>query len=385
MRILPPTRRTQQSGFTLLEMLISLALILVLSGSILGGMGDMQKTYRHNEIRSVLNGQMRAVLEMMAQEVGQAGLPASGMAGNTIYTGSGAAGAAATVTQAVTTTGSQTVTVVAGATVQTNQVVIADAGNSAEAITILNTTANSSNQIIQITAVFQKTHASGFMLYPHGVYPGGIAFQTTPTQLNGAYSNTSLIAVGDINGTGNLSIVEYSCPVTNPALTGGTLPTTGNLATVKDSNNVQWGPLIRTEYVYTDSAGGGSFSVNGATATMLALVRVATTTSPTPSDGCRFDYNIVTPASCPSWWMVNSVDVTLVGESQTNDVQTNSPVVNAPVTITKSFMNIQPRNILNAWNLYNYNNSLNPGSANNCSDLLSLPTAVTTQIGQFTQ
>jgi hypothetical protein len=83
--------------------------------------------------------------------------------------------------------------------------------------------------------------------------------------------------------------------------------------------------------------------------------------------------------------MVNSVDVTLVGESQTNDVQTNSPVVNAPVTITKSFMNIQPRNILNAWNLYNYNNSLNPGSANNCSDLLSLPTAVTTQIGQFTQ
>jgi len=97
MKMRRPDRRTQQSGFTLLEMLISLALILVLSGSILGGMGDMQKTYRHNEIRSVLNGQMRAVLEMMAQEVGQAGLPASGMAGNTIYTGSGAAGAAAKV------------------------------------------------------------------------------------------------------------------------------------------------------------------------------------------------------------------------------------------------------------------------------------------------
>jgi hypothetical protein len=347
-------------------------------------MADLQKSYRHNEIGSVLNGQMRAVLEMMAQEVGQAGLPVSGMAGNTLYAGSGATGAAATVTQSVPTPNSttpQTVSVTVGASVQTNQVLIADTGINAETITITGTTSNSNSQITAIQAIFQKAHTAPFYLFPHGVYPQGITFQTTPTQLNGDYGNTSLIAVGDMTGTGTLSIVEYSCPIANPALTGGSAPSTGNLATVIDSNNVQWGPLIRTQYDYSDSVGFASYPP----ATLLALVRVATTTAPTPADGCRFDFNIVTPSQCPSWWMVNSVDVTLVGRSQTNDVQTYSRVVTTPLTISKSFMNIQPRNILNAWNVYT-NNMSNPLTVpTSCSDFLSLPQAVVSQIGQFTQ
>lgn len=376
------TRRTHQSGFTLLEMVISLALLLVLSGAILGGMGAMQKNYRRNEIRTMLNGQMRATLELMAQEVGQAGLPPSGMAGNTIYTASstGASGAVAQVTPSVTGSTSAQTVAVTNPTVQTNQIVIADSGASSEMVTITNVTGGSSPTI---TAIFQKSHSAGFSLYPHGVYPQGITFKTTPptTLAAGAnaYSNTSLIAFGDITGAGKLSIVEYSCPIANPALTGGTAPSSGNLATLIDSNNYQWGPLLRTEYVYND--GSGTFTTS-TPATLLSLVKVAS--SAAVADGCRFDYNIYNPnssaAGCTNWWMVTSVNVTIVAESQTNDPQTN-----APVSITKSFMNIQPRNILNAYNMYIYNNTATSTAANNCAEFLSIPTQVGTQIGTFTQ
>jgi hypothetical protein len=306
------------------------------------------------------------------------------MSGNSIYAGTGAAGAAATVTPAVTgnATTPQTLAVT-NASVQTNQIVIADNGASAETVIIQNT---SGNPVDHITAIFQKSHNANSNLYPHGVYPQGIAFKSMPptTLTAGAstgFSNTSLISIGDITGTGKLSIVEYSCPIANAGLTGGTAPTTGNLATTIDASGVQWGPLLRTEYSFSAASNNGNDPTGTWTAqppaTLLALVRVATTTTGTPADGCRFDYNIFSPSlsatGCTTWWMVTSVNVTVVGESQSNDPQTNSPL-----TITKSFMNIQPRNILDAYNLYNYNNT-------NCGEFLSIPNAVVTEIGTFTQ
>jgi prepilin-type N-terminal cleavage/methylation domain-containing protein len=362
MKMRRPDRRQLQSGFTLLEMVISLALLLILSGAILGGMATMQKNYRSNEIRTILNGQMRASMELMAQEVGQAGLPPSGMASNSVYTGTGASGAVASVTNASAITANATlpttVTIATNppASVQLNQVVIADTGTNAEVITILGPSGSPTNQF---SAIFQKNHAANFSLYPHGVYPQGITFQNAPAFPAGtsAYSNTSLIAFGDITGTGNLTIVEYVCP---------TATTTG---TITDSSGVQWGPLTRTEYVYP-------FTATPTSATLLGLVRVATAPSGTPADGCRFDYNVFYAAG---WYMVTSVNVTIVAESQTNDPQTKAPVV-----ITKSFMNIQPRNIVNAYTIYNYSMNLSTPTTPT-AEFLSIPTAVVTQIGTFTQ
>jgi len=160
MKMRRPDRRQLQSGFTLLEMVISLALLLILSGAILGGMATMQKNYRSNEIRTILNGQMRASMELMAQEVGQAGLPPSGMASNSVYTGTGASGAVASVTNASAITANATlpttVTIATNppASVQLNQVVIADTGTNAEVITILGPSGSPTNQF---SAIFQRT------------------------------------------------------------------------------------------------------------------------------------------------------------------------------------------------------------------------------------
>ena len=156
-------RRTQQSGFTLLEMLVSLSLLLILSGTILGGMGNMQKNYRGNEIRGVLHGQMRATLEMMEQEIGQAGLPPSNMDSNSIYGSTGPSFPIASVTQSVTaSTIAQTPSITNANGVQGNISVIADTGVNAELVMITNVSGTPPSQI---TAVFQKAHTSPFNIY----------------------------------------------------------------------------------------------------------------------------------------------------------------------------------------------------------------------------
>jgi prepilin-type N-terminal cleavage/methylation domain-containing protein len=377
MTIPRPTRPTSQSGFTLLEMMVSLALLLVLTGSILGGMANLQKNYRGSEIRSVLNQQMRATMEMMAQEIGQAGLPPSGMQGNALYAGSStASGSVGTITSSVAI-GSATPTVT-NSSVQVNQLVDVDTGAAAEVVSIQNIGTNT------ITATFQKAHTAPFAMYPHGIFPQGITFKNTPTLTPGGFTTFGtivdgptnvppsnppwLIMFGDISGTGTLSIVQYTCP-------------TAASATFTDSNGVQWGPLVRRRYDYN----GTSFALaSSGNLNMLDLVRVATTTYPTPADGCRFDYNVYQPSGtitgCSNWWMVTSVNVTLVAESLRNDPQSNAPVI-----ITKSFMNIQPRNILNAYNLYSYNIGKTPAAADNCAEFQMITVPLQTQIGSLTQ
>ena len=177
-----------------------------------------------------------------------------------------------------------------------------------------------------------------------------------------ATSYESIIVYGDITGTGTLSIVQYSCP-------------TGT-GTFTDSSGVSWGPLVRTEYDYNPTT---SLWVQTASTNMLDRVRVKTIPYGNPADGCRFDYNIFVPTST-LYYMVTSINVTLVAESVYNDPTTNSPVV-----ISKSFMNIQPRNIVNAYNLYQYNSSQ---SLPLYAEFNSTPAAVVNELavpGAFTQ
>lgn len=378
-------RRSAQSGFTLLEMLISVALLVILSGAILGGLGSVQKSYRGDEIRGSLNQEVRATMEIISQEIGQAGLPPSGISGNTLYAGAGADGALATLSAAVTA-GATGVTVSDTTRLQGGMMVVVDTGANAELLQIVSALNPITVATVDNTPGFQKAHASGATLYPQGVYPNGIYF-TTPSAIplvintTSAFSYQSLIMFGDITGAGKLTIVQYNCPIANAALTpGSTVAQSGNLATYMDPSSVQWGPLMRTEYDYSDSTGTWSSS----TANMLDLVRVATLTYGTgtgkgPADGCRFDYNVVTP-SAVTWYMTTSVNVTIIAESVRADPTTGNPEV-----VAKSFMNIQPRNILNAYNMYLYNNANSTVLPAVFEEFNNIPVVVNTQMGNLTQ
>lgn len=359
------TRRTSQSGFTLVELLISVALLVVLTGAILGGLGGVQKNYRGDEIRASLNQQVRATMEIISQEIGQAGLPPSGISGNSVYAGTGAAGALTTLSAAATAGTTTTATVASIGLLQNGMLVVVDTGANAELL-VLGTPSGNSVPVATVTgtAGFQKTHASGAALYPQGVYPNGVYFISPPaTQGTSSFSYQSLIMFGDITGTGKLTVIQYNCPTTATA-------------SYTDPSGVQWGPLIRTEYDYTDSSGTWTSS----TANMLDLVRVATTTYATgPADGCRFDYNVVTPQTV-AWYMTTSVNVTIIAESVRVDPATGNPEV-----VSKSFMNIQPRNILNAYNMYLYNLPNVAVLPDVYEEFNATPSSVATKIGTLTQ
>jgi prepilin-type N-terminal cleavage/methylation domain-containing protein len=380
-------RRSSQSGFTLLEMLISVALLVILSGAILGGLGAVQKSYRGDEIRGSLNQEVRATMEMISQEIGQAGLPPTGLSGNSTYAGTGADGALATLSAAVTAGETTAVGVSDTTRLQAGMLVAVDTGAYAELLQITNVSSSAGTitvATVDNTAGFQKAHAYttvGAALYPQGVYPMGISFKSPPTTASAfsSFSYQSLIMFGDITGTGTLSVVQYNCPIANSALTvGSTVAQFGNLATYEDTNSVQWGPLTRTIYNYSDSNGWTS-----STANMLDLVRVATVPYLSQADGCRFDYNVYVPQTV-AWYMTTSVNVTIIAESVRADPTTGNPEV-----VAKSFMNIQPRNILNAYNMYLYNtayNNANPLTPiNPYEEFNNMPTIVQTEIGNLAQ
>jgi len=98
-------KHNRAAGFTLLEMMLSTALFLGLSSLILGGMISVIRNYRSLEIRNALEQRMRSAFELMAQEIGQAGLQASGL------DVSGLVAPLANITQTITSTGAKTVTV----------------------------------------------------------------------------------------------------------------------------------------------------------------------------------------------------------------------------------------------------------------------------------
>src|ERR1700740_2772055 len=66
-------RQTSNSGFTLLEMLISTAVMLIITGSVFGVLSFSQKIYGSQQCQADMHSGMRGVIELMTQEIGQAG------------------------------------------------------------------------------------------------------------------------------------------------------------------------------------------------------------------------------------------------------------------------------------------------------------------------
>src|SRR5260370_23470060 len=65
--------RKQETGFTLMETMVSLAIVLVVSGIVMDGMNQMMKTQGTIANRTEMHTSVRGATELMEQEIGQAG------------------------------------------------------------------------------------------------------------------------------------------------------------------------------------------------------------------------------------------------------------------------------------------------------------------------
>jgi Tfp pilus assembly protein PilW len=281
-------------GFSLIELIVSTAVLMIISGGIVAAISTSEQTYSRTEVKSAMYENVRGVAELMAQEIGQAGLvslPSSPVP--TLNAGV----VASTLTQNIAVTPSTT-------SMYIGESLLIDAGPSEELVTLINLTATS------ITATFGKSHNTGATISALGAFPYGIVTTGTTDGSTG----TVLNLFGDINGDGSLVYVRYTC-ATGTTAAPGTL--TRSVTTIASGVN----------------------TLNPAQNLLTTLVA-----NPAPLGTTCFQYT--TQPAVAGYTFTTGVGITLSVQTTLPDPQTNQYL-----TMTKSFLNLSPRNVLTAYEL----------------------------------
>jgi hypothetical protein len=300
------------AGFSLIETLISTALLMVVSGIVIGGVLNLTQLNITNMNRGDMFAGVRNASALIQQEVGQAGriaLP------NRVQ-----------ITSDITGTGTQTVNVgfVGGAPVGVNATAGMFENQKIEVGTGL------LKETVMLTAVTGTTITGAFLKdnpvnapvavyggFANGIIPpaAGVPAQAIPVFPNGS-TGTVLKLFGDITGDSDgyspMQYVEYTCDFANRQLT--------RVAMAWDAAAK---PAATIEHVLVDN-----LVVNpGATPCFTYQVK--------NSQGFLF---------------VTGVAVTLTVESSERD-----PVTGQRQTESKALLNVSPRNVFNVWQLAGLN------------------------------
>jgi type II secretory pathway pseudopilin PulG len=182
---------SKNAGFSLIELLISMATLLTVSGSAFAVLSYYQKAYLSTEQRSDVHSGIRAAMALMTQEITQAG--SLSFSPKTIHSSV----SKSTSPQSVTLDPS-------AADIFDKEQLVIDTGSSQEIVEVQSHTSSS------ITGVFTQDHGAGTTITAPGVFPEGILPSSTGTELR---------LIGDLNGDGTLVYEWYDCD-----------PMTGNLA-----------------------------------------------------------------------------------------------------------------------------------------------------------
>jgi prepilin-type N-terminal cleavage/methylation domain-containing protein len=327
-------------GFSLPELLISMAVMLVVAGAVISMISYNENTYARTEQQSDMYENVRAVAELMAQEIGQAGfvdLPGGGTSGATLSAG---------VTFNNTT--AQTVAVSSTTSMYVNEILLVGAGASEEPVTLTAVTSTSISALS--TQSVNPIHSSGAPIHAIGVSPNGIvspsSSATTPTTQGSVSCVTVPIGVtytspattpstcnvlnlwGDLNSDGTLVYVRYTCntPAT-PTSPPGTL--TRSVTTITPGVN----------------------TVSTSQTLLSTLAQNPPSTAPTPC----FQYDLSTQTMTVNgvvtgtYYMIANVGVTLSVQTLRPD-----PVTGQYLKMTKSFLDLSPRNILAGYEQANW-------------------------------
>ena len=283
-------------GFTLIELMVSMFILSLIMGGFIAALSTSEQSYARTELGSDMYENVRSVAELLAQEIGQAGLVSLP---TTTLSAAVAANAAA-----------QAVNVSQATSMYVGEQLLVDAGSASEELVTLTAVTSTT-----MSGVFQNAHASGAPVTVLGAFPSGIV---PPGATDGSTSVTEpgksvLNMYGDVNGDGSLVYIRYTC---DTSATPGT--------------------LTRSVTVITP----GVNTINTAQTLLSTLI-------PNPGGTPCFQYTSY-PVGTPSNTYVTNVGLTISVRSLTPDPQTQ-----AYLTMTKSFLDLSPRNILAAFELGN--------------------------------
>jgi prepilin-type N-terminal cleavage/methylation domain-containing protein len=268
----------RNNGFSLIELLIAVAVLLVVSAAALSGLAAYGRSYSGTTLRQNMQSSMRSATELMEQEIGQAGL-LSGLPGvSPIWVTAPASVNANAAAQAVTLNTT--------ANLFPGEKLLVDLGANQEVVAIQTISGNN------ITGIFTNPHSSLAPVSVVGVFPQGVMSTSTATQLQ---------LIGDINSDGSLYYVAYTCDTVAGTLTRSITQLPGTVANAPD---------------------------------VLVSNLVAN-----PNGTPCFTYS--TPAVVNGYTFITTVGVTLSTQSARPDPQTKQYV-----QMTKTFLNLNPRNVL---------------------------------------
>ena len=308
-------------GFSLPELLVSMVVILVVAGAVVSVISYNENNFGRTEQQSDMYENVRAVAELMTQEIGQAGL---------VDLPSGATLSAA-VTKSAT---AQSVAVSSTTSMYAGETLLVDTATNEEPVTIVSLTSTS------INGIFTITHASGAVIHAIGVAPngimspsssattaGGVSCVTVPTGVTYTATDGSTCNVlnvwGDLNSDGTLVYVRYTC---NTTTTPGTL----------------------TRSVTTITPGVNTAST--AQTLLSTLIPNPPSSAPTPCFQYDLSTQQITVNSVTStYYIIANVGLTLSVQTLKPD-----PITGQYLTMTKSFLDLSPRNILAGYEQANW-------------------------------
>lgn len=313
-------RSRRQDGFSLLEMMITLFILLAVAGIVMIAMMQMTSTQGTVANRTAMHSSIRSATELLQQEIGQAGkiaVPPSGSGGPTVMN---TAITAAQITN--TDIGFNGAVVLNGAAgVYNGMLLVVDTGDNEETVAVTNLVTATKT----FTGTFFLPHVTGVPVRVAGAFASGVVppnYTCLPGNVLCGSTGTLLKLFGDINDDGSMQYIEYNCD------TAG-------------------GNLYRQALSFTAAPTSKLSPAQLTTTPSLVLLPNITKNPPDPGAG-------TTPAPCFKYQFatVHGTDyVTDVSVTLTVNTQNVDPQTHVLQQETKALLNVSPRNIFEGWQL----------------------------------
>lgn len=203
------TQTNSPAGFSMIEMTISVLITMLLMSAVFPFIIQAQKKLQGTQVIAESNQGSRGAMELMTQEIGQAGYNPNFSTNRT---------SASPVTADANP---KCVTINGIASIGTGDWLSVDTGSNNEFVQVTGTTATGAcASANQIQAVFIMNHVSPGTTFPFRVASYKLPYPTGILTGTGTSSDHVLEFYGDINDDGKINYVVYSLqPATTPATT----------------------------------------------------------------------------------------------------------------------------------------------------------------------
>jgi type II secretory pathway pseudopilin PulG len=312
-------RFKREQGFSLLETMVALAVLLGVGGIVMSGMVQLMKTQNTIGNRTEMHTSVRSATELLQQEIGQAGKLSLGPQNVNVTIG----GPLLKGTRVLNFTPST------GITVYDGEALTVDVGSSQEVVTVAGSSATFAKDHASVAIPVQALGAFATGVVPpdsasvtagcaNSAIPIGGASAAYTGFANGSTCNV-LKLYGDINGDGNMVYVEYTC---------------------------NQGTQANPGFLYRNQMAVGAGAKPAVNNTMILLSNVL----PNPPSANNtpvacFTYQVRQIGTTTPTYCVTNVALTLTVQTTNRDATTGQFQPE-----TKALLNVGPRNIVEVWN-----------------------------------